>query len=370
MLRPIPIALGLALMLSISERTAHAQYAGWGGWGGWGGWSATPGGDYARGLGYFNAGAGIYNLDTAQARSINTDTFIRWNQYLYEANQEATRLYAAKRDGDAAKNKAAYNELLKNLRENPAARDVENGDALNAALDQLSDPRISSSSLKIATSPVDAQIIRDIPFRSASEAVTIVLSQVKAATKWPSALNNDNFADDKKAFEEIVDKLRAEDEEGDISAESLTRAKNLVSRLRAKIEATRFDNVAASQEASKFVKTLAGLVRMLEKPDTREAFDQLRMVKTSSLGNLVAFMHVYNLRFGAATTPRQRMIYDQLYPLLDEVRDRIVKESNVDDTATARAEPAHVGDFFNKMDMDSLQGGKPKKVAPPQPNNP
>jgi exonuclease VII small subunit len=369
MLRPIPIALGLALMLSISERTAHAQYAGWGGWGGWGGWSATPGGDYARGLGYFNAGAGIYNLDTAQARSINTDTFIRWNQYLYEANQEATRMYAAKRDGDAAKNKAAYNEMLKNLRENPGARDVENGDALNAALDQLSDPRISSSSLKIATSPVDAQIIRDIPFRSASEAVTIVLSQVKAATKWPSALNNDNFADDKKAFEEIVDKLRAEDEEGDISAESLTRANNLVSRLRAKIEATRFDNVAARQEASKFVKTLAGLVRMLEKPDTREAFDQLRMVKTSSLGNLVAFMHVYNLRFGAATTPRQRMIYDQLYPLLDEVRDRIVKESNVDDTATARAEPAHVGDFFNKMDMDSLQG-KPRKDAPPQPNNP
>jgi hypothetical protein len=84
---------------------------------------------------------------------------------------------------------------------------------------------------------------------------------------------------------------------------------------------------------------------------------------------LIAFMHVYNLRFGAATTPRQRLIYDQLYPLVDEVRDRILKESNVDDKATARAEPAHVGDFFNKMDMDSLQG-KPKKDAPPQPNNP
>ena len=30
MLRPIRIALGLALMLSISERTVHAQYAGLG----------------------------------------------------------------------------------------------------------------------------------------------------------------------------------------------------------------------------------------------------------------------------------------------------------------------------------------------------
>jgi hypothetical protein len=366
MLRPIPVALGLALILSMSEGTVHAQW-GWGGWGGWG--AATPGGDYARGLGYFNMGAGVYNLDTAQARAINTDTLMRWNQYLYEAHLEATRQYVAKRDGDAAKNKAVYNEILKNLREHPTARDVENGDALNAALDQLSDPRISSSSLKIATSPVDAQVIKDIPFRNASEAITIVLSQVKAASKWPSALNNDRFAPDKKTFEEIVDKVRAEDEEGDISAESLTRAKNLVNSLRAKIESTPFDNLAQSQEASKFIKTLAGLVRMLEKPDTREAFDQLRMVKTSSLGNLLAFMHIYNLRFGAATTPRQRIIYEQLFPLLDEVRDRVVKESNVDDTATARAQPAHVGEFFNKLDLDSLQG-KDKKNAPPQPNNP
>ena len=294
---------------------------------------------------------------------------MRWNQYLYEAHLEATRQYVAKRDGDAAKNKAAYNESLKNLRDHPTSRDVENGDALNAAVDQLSDPRIASSSLKIATSPIDAQVIKDIPFRSASEAVTIVLSQVKASTKWPSALNNDNFADDKRAFEEIVDKLRAKTRKVTFPRNRSRRRRTWSTALRAKIEATRFDTVAASQEASKFVKTVAGLVRMLEKPDTREAFDQLRMVKNSSLGNLIAFMHVYNLRFGAATTPRQRLIYDQLYPLLDEVRDRIMKESNVDDKATARAEPAHVGDFFNKMDMDALQG-KPKKDAPPQPNNP
>ncbi len=102
-------------------------------------------------------GTGVYNLDTAQARSINTDTFMRWNQYLYEAHLEATRRYVAKRDGDAAKNKATYNEIMKNLQDHPTARDVENGDALNAALDQLSDPRISSSSLKIATAPIRCQ---------------------------------------------------------------------------------------------------------------------------------------------------------------------------------------------------------------------
>jgi hypothetical protein len=328
----------------------------------------TPEGEYARGLGAFNVGAGVFNLDTAQARAINTDTFIRWNQYLYESHLEATRRYVAKRDGDAAHLKASYNELMKNIQEHPTARDVENGDALNAALDQLSDPRISSSSLKIATSPIDAKIIKDIPFKNASEAVTIILSQVKAATKWPAALEGERFADDKRLFEEVADKARKEDEEGDISSDTLKKAHTLVSSLRAKLESMPLEDVKANQEASKFVKTLAGLVKMLEKPDTKEAFDQLRMVKTVSLGNLLAFMHVYNLRFGAATTPRERLIYDQLYPMLDEVRDRIMRESKVDETSTAQATPAHAGDFFNKLDLDSLEGkGKKNTPKPPAP---
>jgi hypothetical protein len=363
MLRSIRIALGLFVILSMSAGTVHAQY--WG-WGGWGGWAATPDGDIARGLGAFNVGAGIFNLDTAQARAINTDTFMRWNQYLYEAHLEATRRYVAKRDGDAAKNKATYNEIMKNLQDHPTAHDVEDGDALNAALDQLSDPRISSSSLKIATAPIDAKIIKEIPFRNASEAVTIVLSQVKAARKWPNALEGDRFAPDKRMFEEITEKARKEDDEGDITADTMNKAHALVSSLRAKLEAMPLADRRENDEATKFVKTLAGLVKMLEKPDTHEALDQLRMVKTTSIGNLLAFMHVYNLRFGAATTPQQRLIYDNLYPVLDEVRDRIMRESKVDETATAQANPAHVGEFFNKLDLDSLEG-KAKKGTPPPP---
>ncbi len=45
-------------------------------------------------------------------------------------------------------------EILKNLEENPTARDVENGNALNAALTQLSDPKISSSVLRLANEPL------------------------------------------------------------------------------------------------------------------------------------------------------------------------------------------------------------------------
>ena len=159
---------------------------------------------------------------------------MRWNQYWYEAHLEATRRYVAKRDGDAAKNKAAYNDYIKNLQDHPTARDVENGDALNAALDQLADPAISSSSLKIATAPIDAKIIADIPFRNATEAVTIVLSQVKEAKKWPAALDGDRFIDEKRLFDEIAEKARKEDEEGEISSDTLKKAHALVTSLQGK----------------------------------------------------------------------------------------------------------------------------------------
>jgi hypothetical protein len=362
MRRCVRLVLGLVVLLSISAGTVRALD--WG-WGGWGGWVDTPEGAIARGLGYYYTGAGIYNEKTAIADSINVDTMIRWNEYLHEANLEATRRYVARRRGQSAQNRAMYDEIIKNLQENPTARDIETGDALNAALNQLIDPRISSSALRTATAPIEADVIREIPFRNASEAVTIVLSQVKAATKWPAALEGERFADDKKAFEEIVEKAREEDEDeaSDISATTLKRAHELIGAVRAKLAAAPLENARANLDATRFLKTLSGLVRMLEKPDTTEALNQLRMIKTTPLGNLIAFMEVYNLRFGAATTPTQRQIYRQLYETLDQTRDRVLKEAKLDQKATAQADPSIVGDYFSHLDIDQTEG-KVKKAAP------
>jgi hypothetical protein len=364
MLRWIRIPLGLAVILFASGGAARAQY-GWG-WGGWGGWGETPEGSAARGLGVLYSGLGQFNEQTAIANSINEDTWQRWNQYLYLSNEEATRKYMAKKNFDIQKNKDSYNAIIKRLQDNPTAKDVTDGDALNAALDQLSDPRIQGSSLRMASTPIDAKIIAEIPFRYASEAVTIILSQVKGATKWPTALDGPQFADDKKEFESVAEQARKEDEDGEISPQTLGRAHTLVAQLRAKLEASPLPDSRENQAALRFVKMLAGLVRLLEKPDTREALDQLRMVKNTTVGNLIGFMHVYNLRFGAATTPRQKIIYEQIYPVLDQARDRVISEAKLDNTPAP--EPGHVGDFFSKMPLDQLEGKNKKNV--PKPPNP
>ena len=304
MLRWIRIPLGLVLILSVSGGTAHAQY-GWG-WGGWGGWGETPQGSIARGLGALYAGAGYGAEMTAVARSINEDTWQRWNQYLYESNREATRLYLAKKNFDIQNNKNAYNSIMKRLQDNPTARDVDDGDALNAALDQLSDPRIQSSSLKAASDPIPASIIAEIPFKYASEAVTIILSNVRGAKEWPAALDVPRFADDKKEFEAISDQARKEDEDGEISSDTITRAKGLVARMRAKLAEEPLGSSRDTLAAERFLKTLAGLVKLLEKPDTKEVLDQLRKVPNTTVGSLLGFMHLYNLRFGAPRRPSKR----------------------------------------------------------------
>ncbi len=364
MLQWMRIPLGLALILSVSGGTARAQ--GWG-WGGWGGWGETPQGSIARGYGALAAGVGYGNLQNAEARSINYDTWQRWNQYLYLSNEEATRKYIAKKNYDIAKNKESVDKIIKRIQDNPTARDVDDGDALNAALDQLSDPRIQGSSLRIASTPIDAKIISEIPFRYASEGVTIILSNFKGATKWPPALELTRFAEEKKNFEEIAEQARKEDEDGEISKETITRANDLIASIRAKLEANPLADSRDNQAAQRFVTTLAGLVRLMKKPDTQKVLDQLRMVKTTTVGSLLGFMHVYNLRFGAATTPNQRSIYEQLYPILDQVRDRVVKAADLDSAEAVRAEPKHVGDFFNEMNLDKLDANKKDAPKPPAP---
>jgi hypothetical protein len=53
---------------------------------------------------------------------------------------------------------------------------------------------------------------------------------------------------------------------------------------------------------------------------------QLDDSKNRTVGDLIAFMHVYNLRFGPATSDRQTEIYSRLVPALTAIRDEPANE--------------------------------------------
>ena len=337
---------------------------------GWGGWGGTAQGDIARGLGYFAMGAGIYNVDTAVARSINVDTMIRWNQYVYLSQKEATRQYFARRNNGIAKDKNAYEALIRRIQENPTVQEVENGDALNAALDQLSDPRIHPSVLRTAETPVSARSIHDIPFRNATEAVTFSLAQLKASSEWPTVLLEPRFASERAEFENVVDQIRKEnDEKGQVAPRTITKLRSVIAAVKDKLVNQPLEDSAENQEALKFVKTVTALARMLEKPQIDEVLNELKKIDRTTIGNLLAFMHTFNLRFAPATTARQRAVYKELYPVLAETRDRIFSDAKLDNNTNHTAGKGNARDFFSAMDLDSIEGKK-KPPPPPPPAQP
>ena len=60
-------------------------------------------------------------------------------------------------------------------------------------------------------------------------------------------------------------------------------------------------------------------------------------------------MHAYNLRFGPATTLKQRQIYQQLYASLDQTRDQILSEAKLDLKKPPSAHPKVITDFYGTI---------------------
>jgi hypothetical protein len=300
-------------------------------------------------------GAGAYNLSTAQARSINADTAMRWNQYVYESNLEATRRYNVRKNSEIQNNRSLYDAQQRKLRENPEAREVENGDALNAAVTDLSDPRLSSSAVRAASAPVPASAIAEVPFLYASERITIMMDKIRESIKWPDVFDQ-RFAGARNQFDALRARVRQESQNGDVSASALQDARKFLADLRAKVEAEPLKNATEQNEAMTFINSCESLLDLLQKPDIGPAILELRKVTDTTIGKLLGFMHTFNLRFGPATTPKQRQIYRQLYEILDQTRDTVLAEAKLGSPSTAGANPKDATDFLQGVKQGRSQG--------------
>jgi hypothetical protein len=352
MIRATRVAVGLLCLLLMPSGDARAQW-GYGGWG-WGGWgTATPAGTALQGAGQYAMGAGAYNLSTAQARSINADTAMRWNEYVYQSNLEATRRYTTRKNAEIEKNKALYEAHQRKLRENPEPREVENGDALNAAVTDLNDPRLSSSAMRAAANaPVPASVIAEIPFLYASERITIMLDGIRESIKWPDVFEN-RFADAQKQFDDLRMKIREESQDGDVSEKAVRDAKRFVADLRSKIEAEPLKLSYDQKEAMTFINSCESILDLLQKPDIGPALLELRKVTDTTIGNLLGFMHAFNLRFGPAQTPKQRQFYRQLWEILDQTRDKVLAEAKLGSPYSGRAKPTDATGFLQGLKRGS-----------------
>jgi hypothetical protein len=360
-------ALLLFLAAPARAQPIYGGMYGAGYWGGGGGGAgSTVQGSEMQGMGMLAAGAGQYNVQTAQANAINANTAMQFNQYMYQASVESSRTYHAKLARDKTRTEKGAEAVKARLRDNPNQVDIARGDALNVAMDELKNPKLFKQALYAAGKiKVGGEAIRDIPFQYASAAISVSVHQLTQGGAPPILKNGEAFADDRTALKAIAAELRKEgDETGTHKPETLQKAKDQILATKAKIESTLPKGSPDRVAADKYIKALYGFVRMLETPAVNVLLAGVEKHPEASLSDLMQFMTTFNLRFGAAETDRQKAVYQQLYPLLVKVRTEVVPapgSTPSQDPSTLNHEAPLAA--FDRVSFDQIDG---KPAQPPK----
>lgn len=312
MRRFLLISAGLILGLNLSTATATAQWMYPRGYGGYGmsRWGADPAAGYMAGLGSYARGQGVYQLDKAKADSINVDTMIKWNKAL-RARQAALRIEQQK---EAVKQEGEREARVEQ-------RELKDGTTLNRLLAQIfdADPGVSKSAR--ASAPISVAAVREIPFEWDSEAITICIDQMAGADSLPPPLMQPKYVDERNALRSAVGAALKEDKKGSVSPATLKAVNDSIATFRAKFLKGSSDFELGYEDALDYFTTMASLTRLLNDPSMKAFLAQLDQDQERTVGELIAFMNAYNLRFGPASSDRQIEIYTQLAPALTAIRD-------------------------------------------------
>jgi hypothetical protein len=352
---------------------ARAQYYypyGYGGygWGGWGG--GTVAGSYARGMGWYAAGAGIYNEQTAVANSINANTAMRLNEYLYESQLVQNRRYWARRDAEARENNAALAKIHDRLLNNPSKSDIDSGDALNVILDDLADPRLSYQISRVADVKIQGSLLRNIPFRNAVEAVTFSLGELGKRT--PSKIfTTPAFADDLKAYKETVAELDKEvDTLNTVKPETAHKLRDILKRTYDKLKNMKDVDEMQKHDGERHLRAALGLSYMLDGPSLDIFLEGVENRNDVTIAKLLTFMHSFNLRFGVIKNPNQHEAYLTLYPVLASIRKETFGPNlgSLPPTNPKLADrTSRPEDFFAGVNPAEIDKAKSKTPPPPPP---
>jgi hypothetical protein len=327
----------------------------------------------ARGMGVYNAGAGVYNMDTAAARSMNANTAMQVNQYMYEVNLNNAKHYyaeSAKRQKDATQ---TTEKMYSRIHDNPNSYDIHNGDALNVVLDELTNPQVYTQAVQGATQPIDSQLVRNIAFEYAANMITTSLDDLSANGVPDVLLTNPEFEPGRKAVRAEVTKARKElESQGQVSPETLANCRVAIKALHEKVDSVLPQGTRDRDQADNYLKALYGLSKMLKSPPVDRFLMELKKLPSTTIGHLISFMHTFNLRFGAAKGPDQEAAYDQLYPRLVALRNQVQAPSAAPfaDRPSPR-DPKSLTPLFSGMDYKQLQtppgANTGPAPAPPQP---
>jgi hypothetical protein len=306
------VVVSLLLGLNLAASTADAQWMYPRGYGGYGmsRWGADPAAGYMAGLGSFARGQGTYQVEKAKADAINVDTMIKWNKAL-RARQAALREQKRK---EAIKREAEREASVEQM-------ELRDGTTLNNLFFQIldTDPAVVKSGR--AKTPISPSAIREIPFEWESEAITLCLDQMTGTESLPAPLMLPRYVDERNALHSAVEPALDEDAKGTVTMATQKRITDAVTSFRSRFMNTSSDFEPGYQDALDYFTTMAGLTRLLNDPSMKAFLAKPDDGEERTVGDLIAFMHAHNLRFGPATSNRQIEIYTRLVPALTAIRN-------------------------------------------------
>jgi hypothetical protein len=308
-------------------------------------------------MGVYAAGAGAYNVQTAQARAINTQTAMQWNEYMSAVNQANAQAYYKQQARKIERTNETADTTYRRLHDNPNAYDIHSGDALNVVLDELTNPKVYTQVVQQATQPVSSQLVKNIEFQYAANMIAISLADLSASGVPDVLATRPEFEADRRAIRALVAKAKEEGvSENQVSVETLRNLRAAIKVVQDKVARTLPQGTRDRDEADNFLKALYGLSKMLEKPAVEQFLQGLNRYPTTTLGHLITFMYSFNLRFGAAKRPDQEATYDQLYPMLVNLRNQAEAQGPNPVTAPVpQADPKSASAFFSGMDYSHFQ---------------
>ncbi len=235
--------------------------------------------------------------------------------------------------------------------------ELRDGTTLNNLLVQILDADPGVLKVSRARSPLSPQAIREIPFEWDSEAITVCIDQMTGRDALPLLLMAPAYVDERNALHAAVEPALQEDARGSVSIETRKQIADAVSKFRSKFLKNSADFEPGYQDALDFFTTMASLTRLLNDPSMKAFLAQLDRGEERNVGDLVAFMQAFNLRFGPASTDGQIEIYTRLVPLLTAMRDASESAKGAS-TAPDRTGAGLIGaakEAFKRMKWDELE---------------
>lgn len=355
-------------LFAVLNSSASAQYGGWGGWGG-----NTVASANARGMGVLAAGAGQYNEQTAVARSINANTAMQMNEYIYQSTMQNAANDYANRLAAAARTQKAQNEIYARLHDNPEPHDVHTGDALNVVLDELTNPKVYTQVVQKATTQIPTDLVKNIQFMYAAKMIAISIADLSERGVPDDLATNPAFETQRKAVKELVVKAKQEGQSyNQVSIGTLRSLRVAVDALKTEVDSVYAQGTPMRIEADNFLKAMMGMTKLLEDPMADQFLKELNRFQTTTLAHLITFMHSFNLRFNAAKSPIQETAYDQLYPMLVALRDQAQAKGPSQLPPPTPTDPRVMNSYFSNVEFSGL-APKPNAAgaaAPPAANPP